>query len=47
MAEPDAPAENQMGEDVCDTCGGSGRLEGAECSTCGGTGKVEAPVGGG
>lgn len=36
------------GEDLCDVCGGTGRLnDGRECPTCEGTGKVTRAIGGG
>ena len=39
------PGTPFTGEDLCPTCGGSGRLEqGEDCPTCGGTGKVIVPV---
>jgi hypothetical protein len=42
---PDAPATT--GTDICDECGGSGKVDGETCSACQGTGTVEAGVGGG
>ncbi len=41
-----ADAEN-VGEDLCQHCGGSGRHGDAECPVCGGSGTVTEPVGGG
>lgn len=44
-AEPGTPG---TGEDICDECGGSGRLsDGRPCPNCGGTGKVIHGIGGG
>jgi hypothetical protein len=40
------PGTPDTGENVCPTCGGSGRREGGECPTCGGTGKVIEAIGG-
>jgi hypothetical protein len=34
------------GEDVCPSCGGSGRRAGGPCPTCQGTGKVTVGIGG-
>jgi DnaJ-class molecular chaperone len=41
------PDTEASGEDVCPTCGGTGRVEGGECPECGGTGFVTEGVGGG
>jgi len=36
------------GEDLCDECGGTGKLAGgAECPACGGSGRVMRGIGGG
>jgi hypothetical protein len=35
------------GEDLCEVCGGSGKLNGVPCSNCEGTGKVVHGIGGG
>jgi DnaJ-class molecular chaperone len=35
------------GEDICPSCGGSGRKGGAVCPSCGGTGRVNEGIGGG
>lgn len=43
-APPDAES---AGEDLCPSCGGSGRHEGRECPHCGGTGRITEAVGGG
>ena len=44
----DAPEGTQgAGENLCPTCGGSGRMQGAECPNCQGTGKVVEGIGGG
>jgi DnaJ-class molecular chaperone len=40
------PGTAGTGEDVCPTCHGSGKVEGASCKTCGGTGKVIRAIGG-
>jgi DnaJ-class molecular chaperone len=40
------PGTPGAGENVCPTCGGSGKLEGATCQTCAGTGVVSEEVGG-
>jgi len=42
-APPGAPGS---GEDVCPSCGGSGRKGGAACPTCGGTGRITEGIGG-
>ena len=42
-----APGTPGTGENVCPTCGGSGRIDGAECAVCGGTGRVIEGIGGG
>lgn len=42
---PETPG---VGENVCQECGGSGRLDGGrECPTCEGTGYVKEAIGGG
>ncbi len=43
-APPDAGSAE---EDICPTCGGSGRHQGSECRDCGGTGRIVEAVGGG
>lgn len=40
------PGTPGTGEDVCRTCGGTGRLNGAPCPDCEGTGKVNVGIGG-
>ncbi|MBV8913032.1 MAG: hypothetical protein JOZ05_08355 [Acetobacteraceae bacterium] len=40
------PGTRGTGEDVCPTCHGSGKIEGAECKDCGGSGKVTRAIGG-
>ena len=35
------------GENLCPTCGGSGRVEGQTCQTCDGSGKVIEGISGG
>ncbi len=42
-----APGTPGSGENVCPTCNGSGRADGAVCRECGGTGKVITGIGGG
>ena len=34
------------GEDLCPTCGGTGKQAGRDCPTCQGTGKVIVGIGG-
>ena len=34
------------GEDICPTCGGSGRVDGSSCETCAGTGVVTEGISG-
>jgi hypothetical protein len=34
------------GENICPTCGGSGKVKGATCETCAGSGVVIEEVGG-
>lgn len=41
----DRPGDEQVGEDVCRACAGTGRADDAACPTCGGSGVVEEPVG--
>jgi DnaJ-class molecular chaperone len=41
-ASPTAP---QTAENVCRTCGGTGRVDDESCPDCGGTGKVIETVG--
>lgn len=41
------PGTPGAGEDICDACGGSGKLNGAACPSCGGTGRVMRGIGGG
>jgi hypothetical protein len=44
-AEPGTPG---AGEDLCETCGGSGKLaDGKQCPECEGTGRVMRGIGGG
>ena len=40
------PGTPGTGEDLCRTCGGSGRLNGGPCPECEGTGRVTRGVGG-
>jgi DnaJ-class molecular chaperone len=40
-----APGTAQSGEDVCPSCGGSGRHGDAKCPACAGTGIIIAVVG--
>lgn len=40
------PGTPGTGEDVCRTCGGTGRLNGGVCPDCEGTGKVNVGIGG-
>jgi len=43
----EAPAGTPgTGEDVCRTCGGSGKLGATSCPDCAGTGKVTVGIGG-
>jgi hypothetical protein len=39
--------ERSAGEDMCEACSGSGRVDGERCEECGGTGRIERAVGGG
>jgi hypothetical protein len=43
QAPPGTPG---TGEDLCRTCGGSGRLNGGPCPDCEGTGRVTRGIGG-
>jgi hypothetical protein len=44
----EAPAGTPgTGEDVCPSCGGSGRLAGRACPACQGSGRVNRGIGGG
>jgi DnaJ-class molecular chaperone len=40
------PGTPGTGEDVCPTCGGSGKLASGTCPDCQGTGKVTVGIGG-
>jgi hypothetical protein len=42
-AQPGTPG---TGEDLCQVCHGTGRVDGATCPNCGGDGKVIAGIGG-
>jgi hypothetical protein len=43
----EAPAGTPgTGEDVCPSCGGSGRTAKGSCAVCGGTGRVTVGIGG-
>jgi DnaJ-class molecular chaperone len=44
QAPPGTPG---TGDNVCPTCNGSGRAQGAACPTCRGTGTVVEAIGGG
>lgn len=35
------------GEDLCEHCGGTGKVAGAPCPACGGSGRVMRGIGGG
>jgi DnaJ-class molecular chaperone len=41
------PGTDHAGEDACERCGGSGRVDGETCPECGGSGKVVEAIGGG
>ncbi|MCA1248045.1 hypothetical protein [Massilia sp. MS-15] len=43
-AQPGTPG---AGEDVCEDCAGSGKVDGKPCPNCGGSGKVMRGIGGG
>jgi hypothetical protein len=43
-AEPGTPG---TAEDLCETCGGSGKVDGKTCPECEGTGRVVRGIGGG
>jgi RecJ-like exonuclease len=43
-APPDTPG---AGEDLCQACQGTGKVEGRRCTLCSGTGKVLQGIGGG
>jgi len=43
-AEPGTPG---AAEDLCESCGGSGKLDGKPCPECEGTGRVMRGIGGG
>jgi hypothetical protein len=43
-AKPGTPG---TGEDVCETCHGTGKADGASCPACDGTGRVVRGIGGG
>ncbi len=43
-----SPGTPGAGEDICEQCGGTGKLDaGGECPECGGTGRVMRGIGGG
>jgi DnaJ-class molecular chaperone len=39
------PGSEQSGDQICPTCGGTGRIENSACADCGGTGRVTVIVG--
>ncbi len=41
-----APGTPGTGEDLCPTCGGTGKKAGSTCPTCQGAGKVTVGIGG-
>ena len=41
------PGTPGTGEDLCEECGGSGKVDGNLCEACGGTGRVVRGVSGG
>lgn len=43
--DEDPPAASQTAENICRTCGGSGRKDEGICPDCGGTGVVTETVG--
>jgi len=46
-ADEAPPGSDDTAEDICPTCGGSGKRDGDECPDCRGTGRVTEAVGGG
>lgn len=42
-----APGTAGAGEDICERCSGSGKVDGAPCPECDGTGRVMRGIGGG
>jgi DnaJ-class molecular chaperone len=46
-ADEAAPGTPDTAEDLCPTCGGSGRVDDGSCPDCRGTGRVTEAVGGG
>lgn len=43
-----SPGTPGAAEDICEHCGGTGKLDaGTECPECGGTGRVMRGIGGG
>ncbi|MCW3041106.1 MAG: hypothetical protein JWM31_3011 [Solirubrobacterales bacterium] len=46
-ALPEGVAVAGEGENVCQTCGGSGEQDGQTCPECGGSGKVIEKIAGG
>ncbi|MFL6659133.1 MAG: hypothetical protein ACJ8GW_13730 [Massilia sp.] len=43
-----APGTLGAGEDICDRCSGTGKIDnGTDCPDCGGTGRVMRGIGGG
>lgn len=45
VAPAGASAEG-LGENLCPTCSGSGKVDGGACETCGGSGLVTEAIGG-
>jgi DnaJ-class molecular chaperone len=43
--DEESPTAPQTAENICRTCGGSGRADGGICPDCGGTGVVTETVG--
>jgi hypothetical protein len=39
------PGSDQSGDQICPTCGGTGRIGTSACADCGGTGRVTVIVG--
>jgi DnaJ-class molecular chaperone len=45
VTAPGGVEGDQVGENTCPACAGTGQVDGGTCAACGGTGVVTEPVG--